>query len=248
MNLCFFSHKSIQIYYKDSSACVLKTGDFAPVHKAWCPLPEPHGSFGVPKLRLCVLHSVQVQVLWWADLLLVFQSYVLGSSAPGQYAYLLPRFPFSAFTPAVALDDLPPPGLSLPDSSVTSTSSETPLALSPMSVLRDLLGTPVAQWLRVEFQSRFHRLVARWPWASGFTFPSLFCHLPKENDTNQPFRMSRIKRECSELPEQCLAHSKGSANVRCNQQTFPILRFAILKLPIHTHYWWVWCLTVTFPI
>lgn len=108
MNFCFFSHLSIQIYYKNSSACVLRPADSASMHKARGPLPEVYSLFGVLELWLCLLHSVQVQILWKADLLLVFQSYILGSSAPRQCAYLLPRFPFSAFTPVVPLDDLPP--------------------------------------------------------------------------------------------------------------------------------------------
>lgn len=107
---------------------------FAPVHKAWCPLPELHSPSAVPEswalaTTFCVSSSSlkgrpassSFSELFW-------DSYHLGKVLrTSSFSFL------SVFTPAVPLSpgDLPPLPLSVPDDSLKSTSSKSHLHHSP---------------------------------------------------------------------------------------------------------------------
>ena len=145
------------------------------------PLVRTTQHLGVPESWALSTTFCASLVLQRTDLLpLFFQSYVVGFPTPGQFGVLAATSfsSLSVFTPAVPFDGLPPLPFSLPDSSVRSVSSKTlACIICQMDMLLDLLPIPVAQWLRVSFQSWFHYLLAVWPWASGSTFLRPFCPL-----------------------------------------------------------------------
>lgn len=95
--ICILSVTKASKYFRKIVVHVCSRYVFLPLYiKAGAPCQNCTDPLGSQNHGLCLLHSVQVQVLWRADLLpLLFQFYILRFPTPRQFHYLLLHFSLS---------------------------------------------------------------------------------------------------------------------------------------------------------